>query len=195
MARTARTVTALIASGGLAAGMGLAGAPALAAGGAGPSAQVSTASQSGEWPEYTRGQMGWDVAVAKYLLWEQGYYEPYKVVDHVLDDRALDSLMDYQQDTDLKVTGVLDARSWEFLVEDAGPVRQGDESYTVSAVQTALSQKHGYDLAEDGYSSDTPGRGTFGAATHDAVTGFQQEAGLEADGEVDAATFKALVAG
>jgi len=194
MARTARTVTALVASGTLAAGVGLAGAPAAAADGAGTPLPASTAVQSSAWPEYSKGQMGWDVAVAKYLLWEQGYFEPYKVVDHVLDDRALDSLMDYQQDTDLKVTGVLDARSWEFLVEDAGPVQQGDESYAVSAVQTALQQKHGYDLAEDGFSTDTPGRGAFGTATHDAVTDFQQEVGLDADGVVDAATFQALVA-
>ncbi|MFD3686305.1 peptidoglycan-binding protein [Nocardiopsis sp. NPDC058631] len=193
MARTARTITALLASGTLAVGVGLAGAPAVAADGVDTSPLASTASQDSAWPEYWQGQMGWDVAVAKYLLWEQGYFEPYKVVDHVLDERALDALMDYQQDTDLKVTGVLDARSWEFLVEAAGPVQQGDESYAVSAVQTALQQKHGYDLAADGFSTDTPGQGTFGTATHDAVTDFQQDVGLDADGVVDAATFQALV--
>ncbi|MBR8744351.1 hypothetical protein DSY14_21945 [Nocardiopsis sp. MG754419] len=101
--------------------------------------------------------------------------------------------MDYQQGTDLKVTGVLDTRSWEFLTEEAGTLSQGDEGHAVAAVQTALAEKLGYDLGADGYETHTAEPGTFGPSTHAAVESFQEQVGLDADGQVGPATFHALV--
>lgn len=145
------------------------------------------------WPEYRQGEMGWNVAAAKLLLADEGSFVPGDVVDDRFDDATVEALLDYQQSTDLKVTGVLDARSWEFLVEEAGPLNRGDESHAVAAVQTVLGDKLGHDLSGDGHSTHTAEPGVFGAATHDAVVAFQQEAGIKADGEVGGETFNALV--
>ncbi|GLU50470.1 peptidoglycan-binding domain-containing protein [Nocardiopsis ansamitocini] len=193
MARTTQRMTALLASGTLAAGMGLAGAPLASADGPDTSAQVLAANEDAQWPEYRQNTMGWNLSVAKFSLWEIGYYEPSATLDDRFGEKEVEALMDYQQATDLKVTGVLDARSWEFLSEDVGVLSQGDTGPAVSAVQVALHEKHGYDLSGDGYQRFAPEAGTFGQATHDAVVAFQEDAGIDADGEVGPITYKALV--
>lgn len=190
MARTTHRITALLASGALAAGVGLVGAPAALADGPGTSSRVLAAVDGTQWPEYRETEMGWNISVAKFTLAELGYYTP----SDVLDDRFdAEPLMDYQQATDLKVTGVLDQRTWEFLSEDVGVVRQGDQSHAVAAAQTALAEKFGYDLSDDGYETYAPDTGAFGPATEAAVRAFQEEAGIDADGEVGPITYKALV--
>lgn len=72
--------------------------------------------------------------------------------------------------------------SW-FSVADASAFRQGDQGEEVAHLQTALAAL-GYEVTADG---------DFGAATKDAVIAFQKSAGLEADGLVGAATYRALV--
>ncbi|MBR8744392.1 peptidoglycan-binding domain-containing protein [Nocardiopsis sp. MG754419] len=198
MARTAYRITALAASGALAIGVGVTGAhAAIGTPSSAQSTPVSVSSESAaqeaQWPEYRQTEMGWNVSVAKHLLWEQDYYEPGGTLDDRFDEATVESLLDYQQDTDLKVTGILDGRSWEFLVEDAGTLSQGDEGPAVAAAQTALHEKLGYDLTDDGYRTYAPEPGSFGPATHEAVVDFQEENGLAADGAVDADTFEALV--
>lgn len=190
MAHTTYRITALLASGTLAAGVALVGAPAALAEGADTPPAVLSAVEEAQWPEYRPTEMGWNISVAKFTLAELGYYEPGEVLDDRFD---AEPVMDYQQDTDLKVTGLLDQRTWDFLQEDFGVVREGDEGYTVSAAQTALHEKFGYDLSGDGYETYAPDEGTFGPATEAAVTAFQEEAGIDADGEVGPVTFKALV--
>ncbi|GAA1483565.1 C40 family peptidase [Brachybacterium fresconis] len=67
---------------------------------------------------------------------------------------------------------------------DAGQetLRQGDSGEAVEALQAALNAE-GADLPETGY---------FGSMTHDAVTSFQSEQGLEIDGVVGTETHGAL---
>ncbi|WP_083927512.1 trypsin-like serine protease [Nocardiopsis prasina] len=154
---------------------------------------VSTVSEDAEWPEYKQGEMGWNIEVAKRLLADEGSFEPGEVLDDRFDEATVEALLDYQQATDLKVTGILDSRSWEFLAEEAGSVVLGDESHAVGAVQTALAEKLGHDLSGDGYRTHSPEPGVFGEATHEAVVDFQEQAGLHADGEVGPTTLQALV--
>ena len=155
--------------------------------------EAASVVQSPSWPEYQQGEMGWNIAVAKHLLAEEGSLQPGEVLDDRFDDVTVEALLDYQQATDLAVTGVLDVRSWDFLAQEAGTVSQGDESHAVTAVQIALAEKLGYDLSDDGYQTYSPDQGTFGAATHAAVVDFQEQAGIDADGRVDPGTLQSLV--
>ncbi len=191
MANTTRRITALLAAGTMAAGVGLAGAPAAFA--AVPQATAAASADEVGWTEYKPGQMAWDIAVAKYMLMDMGYFEPHQVVDGVLDERSVEALMDYQQETDLKVTGLLDERTWEFLADEADGTGPEDRDHTVSAIQTTLNYHHGYDLSADGYEQDSLEEGYYGAATRDAVADLQQKVGLEPDGVVDDDTFRYLM--
>jgi hypothetical protein len=73
-------------------------------------------------------------------------------------------------------------------VRPAGPVvvertlRQGDDGEDVSAMQAALNKK-GFNLTVDG---------KYGPTMTDAVTQFQQKAGLTPDGEIGAMTREKL---
>lgn len=70
-----------------------------------------------------------------------------------------------------------------FSVADAAAFRHGDQGDEVSQIQNALVNL-GYEISADG---------SFGSATAAAVIAFQQSIGLEADGLVGAATYRALV--
>jgi peptidoglycan hydrolase-like protein with peptidoglycan-binding domain len=191
MTNTTRRITALLAAGTMAAGVGLTTAPTAFA--ATPPASAVSSADEGGWTEYHPGQMAWDIAIVKYMLMDMGYFEPLKTVDGVLDERSVEALMDYQQETDLRVTGLIDYRTWEFLADEAAGTGPGDEDHTVSAIQTALYYHHGYDLSADGYAPDSLDEGVYGEATQAAVAEIQEEVGLHPDGEIDAATFHVLL--
>jgi cell wall-associated NlpC family hydrolase len=72
--------------------------------------------------------------------------------------------------------------SW-FSVANASAIRMGDQGDEVTQLQSALTSL-GYSVAIDG---------DFGSATARAVKAFQESRGLEADGLVGAATYRALM--
>jgi len=72
--------------------------------------------------------------------------------------------------------------SW-FSVANASAIRMGDQGEEVTQLQSALASL-GYSVAVDG---------DFGSATARAVKAFQESRGLEADGLVGAATYRALM--
>ncbi len=72
--------------------------------------------------------------------------------------------------------------SW-FSVANASAIRMGDQGDEVTQLQSALASL-GYSVAIDG---------DFGSATARAVKAFQESRGLEADGLVGAATYRALM--
>lgn len=72
--------------------------------------------------------------------------------------------------------------SW-FSVANASAIRMGDQGEEVTQIQSALASL-GYSVAVDG---------DFGSATARAVKAFQESRGLDADGLVGAATYRALM--
>jgi cell wall-associated NlpC family hydrolase len=72
--------------------------------------------------------------------------------------------------------------SW-FSVANASAIRIGDQGEEVTQLQSTLASL-GYSVAVDG---------DFGSATARAVKAFQESRGLEADGLVGAATYRALM--
>ena len=72
--------------------------------------------------------------------------------------------------------------SW-FSVANASAIRMGDQGEEVTQLQSTLASL-GYSVAVDG---------DFGSATARAVKAFQESRGLEADGLVGAATYRALM--
>lgn len=72
--------------------------------------------------------------------------------------------------------------SW-FSVANASAIRMGDQGEEVTQLQSALANL-GYSVAVDG---------DFGSATARAVKAFQESRGLDADGLVGAATYRALM--
>lgn len=72
--------------------------------------------------------------------------------------------------------------SW-FSIANASAIRMGDQGEEVTQLQSALANL-GYSVAVDG---------DFGSATVRAVKAFQESRGLDADGLVGAATYRALM--
>lgn len=72
--------------------------------------------------------------------------------------------------------------SW-FSIANASAIRMGDQGEEVTQLQSALANL-GYSVAVDG---------DFGSATARAVKAFQESRGLDADGLVGAATYRALM--
>jgi len=72
--------------------------------------------------------------------------------------------------------------SW-FSVANASAIRMGDQGEEVTQLQSALASL-GYSVVVDG---------DFGSGTARAVKAFQESRGLEADGLVGAATYRALM--
>ncbi len=173
----------LFASGAMAAGFGLAGAPAALADGPETPPEVVAAIEAAAWPELTEGQETWEVSVVKFLLVEYGYLDVTEATEH-FDERLGDAVADYRQDRGLEPARAVDGDVWEALTDDLGVVRQGDSGNRVKAVQYALLEGHGYDLLLDG---------EFGPATRTAVVDFQTGAEIDADGEVGPITFQALL--
>lgn len=173
----------LIMAGAAVAGVGLAGAPTALADGPDTSSAVVAEINSADWPELEEGQVTWEVTIVKFLLADLGYYGDTHA-DEEFDNELTEAVTAYQDDSGLEATGRVDSNTWDDLTGDFGIVRQGDEGLKVKAVQYALAEGHGYDLAVDGI---------FGPATAKAVRAFQEGAEIDPDGEVGPITFKSLL--
>ncbi len=128
-----------------------------------------------------------------------GYYGP----------TTMNAVTAFQRKYGLGVTGVADEITWNAIVEayepalihhgkaepieillDAGEVlKAGDSDPYVYLAQSMLTQ-----LSHDGITMDPPGHsGIMDDATVEAVTVFQNYAGLDPSGQIDRITWKHLV--
>ncbi|AZZ49403.1 Peptidoglycan-binding (PGRP) domain of peptidoglycan hydrolases-containing protein [Rathayibacter rathayi NCPPB 2980 = VKM Ac-1601] len=139
----------------------------------------ATSARAAGWPVLSSGSHGEDVTTAQYLLRSSGQS---LAVDGAFGSGTAGAVTAFQSAKGLAADGVIGEATWGALTVT---VRSGSTGDAVSAAQTQLNA-NGASLAVDG---------VFGAGTESAVTGFQSEAGLTADGIVGPATWKALIAG
>ena len=118
------------------------------------------------------GSTGDDVRVLQYLLGRNpsGKYGP----------NLAAAVKKYQKGAGLTTVGRVGPRTWAALAEGAPALTQESTGNYVGAVQVFLGVE------------DT---GLYDDATIEAVTGFERRAGLTATGEVDAATWRAMLVG
>ncbi|NKI40406.1 peptidoglycan-binding protein [Streptomyces physcomitrii] len=138
---------------------------------------AQTAAAAPNWPVLSTGSSGPDVATAQYLLRGQGHDI---AADSQFGAATEAATVAFQQSKGYAADGVIGAETWPGLIST---VREGDSGDAVAAAQTALN-KFGYGLAVDGQ---------FGAGTASAVTRFQSDKGLSADGIVGPETWQNLL--
>lgn len=128
-----------------------------------------------------------------------GYYGP----------TTMTAVTAFQRKNGLAITGIVDETTWNAIVEafetasirsnkaqpieillDAGQIlKSGDSDPYVYLAQSMLTQ-----LSKDGITINPPGHsGIMDLSTVEAVTAFQNYAGLEPTGEINRITWKHLV--
>ncbi|MFF2652057.1 peptidoglycan-binding protein [Streptomyces sp. NPDC058045] len=138
---------------------------------------VQSATAAPGWPALSRGSGGADVAAAQYLLRSHGYDI---AADSDFGPATENAVSAFQQSKGYGVDGMIGGETWPGLIVT---VSQGDSGDAVAAAQSALN-KFGYGLAVDG---------EFGSGTASAVTSFQSDKGLSADGIVGPDTWQNLL--
>lgn len=158
------------------------GAAALADGHTAPS--VVKRIDAKPWPVLRSGDSGDTVAVAQDLLYGYGY--KHLELSDTMDAKTVRATIAFQTDHDLSRTGTFDAETWQTICDDfeTHPLRQGDKSWKVNAVQQAL-----YTDGDQSVNID----GRFGPQTTAAVKAFQKKQKIGVDGIVGPLTFRALV--
>lgn len=142
-------------------------------------------------------------------LWQAGMKLPYVTPDGVYGNVTRSAVRDYQQQSGLDCTGVVDYPTWEHLTADArsafedrqsaggitpfvtlqldgGKVRPGEKSDLVLILQIMLAALSLYDL------ESLPITGTFDGPTEKALKKFQSLHGLEPCGVLDRQTWNDL---
>lgn len=181
-------IAMVAASGALVLGAGLGAAPAALADGPDTPPEVEQRVEACEWIVLGPGDERWEVGFGKYVLAGLGAYDT-DGVDDVYGDDLTAAVEEYQSAEDVPQSGEFDTATWEHVRADfgeVGPGMQPEPSDLVRAVQYALAEGYGYDVAVDGY---------YGPATEGAVREFQGIVGIGADGIVGPVTFRALVTG
>lgn len=182
-----RKAATALAAGALAFTAGFAGAPMALADGPDTSPQVRAEIEALAWPEYSQGDSDADIAVAKYLLKDLGYYEGDVGEDPELFDPALaKAVTAFQKDQDLPDSASLDGETWSNLRDEVfGEVGSGSGD-VVCGIQYSLINDYGKKLDFDC---------NYGPATTKAVKEVQEQFGIDPDGITGPITFRALVAG
>jgi peptidoglycan hydrolase-like protein with peptidoglycan-binding domain len=129
------------------------------------------------WPLVRSGAEGETVAAIQLLLTAHGYGTE---ADAVFGPATTAQVTSYQRDRSLAVDGIVGPDTWHALIVN---VRAGDRGPAVMAGQRLLTA-HGQPVANDG---------VFSQKTTQAVTAFQTEQHLAADGIVGPDTWSALV--
>lgn len=142
-------------------------------------------------------------------LWQAGMKIPYVTPDGVYGDVTRSAVRDFQRQSGLDGTGVVDYPTWERLTSDAGAallarqpadritpfvtlqldggaVRPGEKSDLVTILQIMLAALSLYDL------ESLPLTGVFDAATQKALKKFQSLHGLSPCGNLDQTTWNDL---
>ena len=138
-----------------------------------------------------KGDVSNDVLVMQRRLKEYGYFSGNP--GGAFDDATRQAVEGFQMVNGLPVTGVADGATLMRLMADS-PISwpaflaemsagEGDTGLNVYALQNRLAQL--------GYFTGSC-TATFGELTRNAVTRFQEDAGIEATGQADAATWAAL---
>ncbi len=161
------------------------------------------------WPVLKRGSRGHPVPAVQYLLRDRGHAV---TVDGVFGPKTEAAVADFQHADLLKVDGVVGPRTWGALVIVVASGSTGD---AVRGVQEEFRFRGSSGEAGRG-SSGEGGRGSsgeggcgvageggsgvvvdgvFGSRTVAAVVGFQRATGVNGDGIVGPATWRALVSG
>jgi peptidoglycan hydrolase-like protein with peptidoglycan-binding domain len=137
------------------------------------------------WPVLRRGSREHPVPTLQYLLRDRGHAV---TVDGIFGPKTEVAVADFQHADQLKVDGVVGPKTWGALVIVVASGSTGD---AVRGVQEEfrfrdLSGEAGRALVVDG---------VFGPRTMAVVLGFQRALGLNGDGIVGPATWRALVSG
>lgn len=137
------------------------------------------AALSGGYPNQSPGNRGVNVKVLQHLLRQHGATIG---VSGVFDDATVAAVSAFQSANGLTEHGDADRLTWGALVV---PLGFGDSGEAVTGLQRLLNEKRLAGLVLTG---------TFDPPTRSAVAAFQRHAGLVATGEVQAGTWRALLA-
>lgn len=129
------------------------------------------------WPIARAGDSGERVRSVQYLLNEHG---DSITVDGIFGPNTEDAVRNFQSGVGAAVDGIVGNQTWNQAVRDR---ERGSSGQAVRAIQSQLSRR-GFQLVIDG---------KFGPNTEYAVTQFQSNNRIRANGVVDARTWSALV--
>ncbi|MBR5383754.1 MAG: peptidoglycan-binding protein, partial [Clostridia bacterium] len=142
------------------------------------------------YPTMSRGSRGDNVKLMQQKLIELGYLDD--TADGVFGGKTQTAIEDLQADLGIEVTGIMDNDLMNKLVNGEIPaydlykeLKRGDKGKRVSTLQSRLKAL--------GYLAG-PVDGTYGAATQNAVTLFQNQQGFPQTGTADSDTLRALYA-
>jgi peptidoglycan hydrolase-like protein with peptidoglycan-binding domain len=132
-----------------------------------------------------RGDRGEDVRSLQQRLTSAGFDAG--VIDGIFGPRTERAVEAFQADAGLPVSGLVDQRTWDALVQDPPQIlmERGDRGEDVRSLQLSL--------ASAGFNPG-PIDGIFGGLTESAVIDFQTSHGLPVTGQVDRATLDELSA-
>lgn len=155
----------------------------------GPCGRVSLDFEA--YPDLESGASGAEVEAAQCALDAAGHKpgggDPYEPTGE-FDQGTTDATKAFQTEVGLEASGTLDAHTWTALLSagDTPVLSNGSSGSAVSRLQRALTAALGKTVGIDG---------AFGPNTEAAVTEYQTNAGLDADGVVGEQTWGALQAG
>jgi hypothetical protein len=128
-------------------------------------------------PALREGEMGTNVLAVQLLLRSRDGRTP---VDGRYGETTRAAVAAFQRERHLRVTGMTDADTWRALVR---PLREGDESQAVKALQQLLRRK---------LHAPVHTTGIYGGGTEAAVARLQRRVGLRPDGAMDTRTWRVL---
>ncbi|ADD41528.1 peptidoglycan-binding protein [Stackebrandtia nassauensis] len=139
------------------------------------------------YPDLATGSKGSEVRAAQCLLADAGFPTGDKPSGS-FDDKTVTATKEFQTKVGLEASGKVDKHTWTALLSmgETPELKEGSSGADVSRVQRALTAALGAEVSQDGQ---------FGPKTKQAVTDYQTAAGVEANGVVNAETWKALQAG
>ena len=155
------------------------------------------------WTEVSRGPSGPTVPITpptSYPTLREGASGPdvvraQKVIgvdaDGVFGPGTKRALLSWQRDNGVSVTGVLDAATWDRMVE-LGEIPDRGDSDEPAAQDSIRRGSTGASVKTLQRLLDLPADGTFGPATDKAVRAYQEKKGLRVDGFVTDNVWKAL---
>ncbi len=169
-----------------------------------------------EYPDaISLGDQGEKVTVLQYFLSVLSAFDPYippVMVDGVFGQRTLDAVLAFQKINDLAEDGVVGDTTWNAIYSQfrgtVNRVFEGndafrinlvpapDETLTVGAQGETVSALQEYLNAialDNGDETFIPVDGIYGLQTENAVRRFQQQSGLAQNGEVNRATWEAII--
>jgi len=140
----------------------------------GSATAAPTAAPASGWPILQVGSQGPEVVSLQYLLRHHGHDIP---ADGLFGPVTEQAVRDFQTERGLTADGIVGGQSWPALIEGV-VLRVGSSGDAVRAAQHLLLEKFGYtEIVVDGL---------FGRVTEAAVSAFQEDHGLTADGIVGA---------